>query len=251
MKVVLWIVGLFALALWRLAETVVGSHPNEPGGGDDGAKKAFKRLKSVSLAVVYLGIAMTAVRFASGGGKSNSAQNAGLTARMLQSGWGKAVLLIAGVGIIAVGGYHIYKGLSKKFDVPIVIGDARLQIAKLPPAQFDILVIDAFSSDAIPLHLLTAEAIGIYARALKPGGHLLAFGAPRTFHRLAVAIEDAGFELRDTVAWLYGSGMPKHAGALKPAWEPIIVARRPLEGSIARNVAAHGTGLRCRCGRTR
>ena len=80
-------------------------------------------------------------------------------------------------------------------------------------------------------------------RALKPGGHLLAFGAPRTFHRLAVAIEDAGFELRDTVAWLYGSGMPKHAGALKPAWEPIIVARRPLEGSIARNVAAHGTGV--------
>lgn len=80
-------------------------------------------------------------------------------------------------------------------------------------------------------------------RVLRPGGYLLAFGAPRTFHRLAVAIEDAGFELRDTVAWLYGSGMPKHAGALKPAWEPIIVARRPLEGSIARNVAAHGTGV--------
>ena len=116
--VALWItaVGLFALALWRLAETVVGSHPNEPGRGDDGAKKAFKRIKSLSLAVVYLGIAMTAVRFASGGGKSNSAQNAGLTARMLQSGWGKAVLLIAGAGIIAVGGYHIYKGLSKKFE---------------------------------------------------------------------------------------------------------------------------------------
>ena len=116
--VALWItaVGLFALALWRLAETVVGSHPNEPGRGDDGAKKAFKRLKSVSLAVVYFGIAMTAVRFASGGGKSNSAQNAGLTARMLQSGWGKAVLLIAGVGIIAAGGYHIYKGLSKRFE---------------------------------------------------------------------------------------------------------------------------------------
>lgn len=80
-------------------------------------------------------------------------------------------------------------------------------------------------------------------RVLKPGGYLLAFGAPRTWHRLAVAIEDAGFEIRDTVAWLYGSGFPKHAGALKPAWEPIIVARRPLEGSVARNVAAHGTGV--------
>ena len=66
-------------------------------------------------------------------------------------------------------------------DTPIVIGDARLQIAKLPPAQFDILVIDAFSSDAIPLHLLTAEAIGIYARALKPGGILLIHISNRFF----------------------------------------------------------------------
>ncbi|UKK83509.1 fused MFS/spermidine synthase [Sphingopyxis sp. BSN-002] len=66
-------------------------------------------------------------------------------------------------------------------DVPIVIGDARLQIAKLPPAQFDILVIDAFSSDAIPLHLLTEEAIGIYARALKPGGILLIHISNRFF----------------------------------------------------------------------
>lgn len=66
-------------------------------------------------------------------------------------------------------------------DAPIVIGDARLQIAKLPPAQFDILVIDAFSSDAIPLHLLTAEAIGIYARALRPGGILLIHISNRFF----------------------------------------------------------------------
>ncbi len=66
-------------------------------------------------------------------------------------------------------------------NVPIVIGDARLQIAKLPAAQFDILVIDAFSSDAIPLHLLTSEAIGIYARALKPGGILLIHVSNRFF----------------------------------------------------------------------
>jgi len=66
-------------------------------------------------------------------------------------------------------------------DVPIVIGDARLQIAKLPPTQFDVLVIDAFSSDAIPLHLLTAEAFGIYARALKPGGILLVHISNRFF----------------------------------------------------------------------
>ena len=79
-------------------------------------------------------------------------------------------------------------------------------------------------------------------RVLKPGGHLLAFGAPRTFHRLTAALEDAGFDIRDCLMWLYGSGFPKHASALKPAWEPILLARRPLEGSVARNVAAHGTG---------
>ncbi|MBL0769089.1 fused MFS/spermidine synthase [Sphingopyxis sp. DHUNG17] len=66
-------------------------------------------------------------------------------------------------------------------DTPIVIGDARLQIAKGPAAQFDILVIDAFSSDAIPLHLLTEEAIGVYARALKPDGYLLIHISNRFF----------------------------------------------------------------------
>ncbi|APZ99357.1 hypothetical protein BWQ93_13345 [Sphingopyxis sp. QXT-31] len=66
-------------------------------------------------------------------------------------------------------------------DVPIVIGDARLQLAEQPPARFDILVIDAFSSDAIPLHLLTAEAFGVYTRALKPDGILLVHISNRFF----------------------------------------------------------------------
>ena len=131
-------------------------------------------------------------------------------------------------------------------------------------------------------------------RVLKPGGHLLAFGGSRTWHRMAVAIEEAGFELRDSIAWLYGSGFPKSmdvsyaidkaAGAvradrvvtdpgqnavlnptsvptnkgepvtpeaarwrgwgtaLKPAFEPIVVARKPLAGTVAANVLAHGTG---------
>lgn len=137
-------------------------------------------------------------------------------------------------------------------------------------------------------------------RVLKPGGHLLAFGGTRTYHRLACAIEDAGFEIRDTIAWMYGSGFPKsldvskaidaaagaeravvaevyrgeragtRAGimgeavprtdrvtapatpdaerwqgwgtALKPAHEPIVVARKPLAGTVAGNVLAHGTG---------
>ena len=148
-------------------------------------------------------------------------------------------------------------------------------------------------------------------RVLKPGGHLLAFGGSRTWHRIAVAVEDAGFQIRDSVAWLYGSGFPKsldvskaidkaagverevvtetvadifgereeqqettdrredgttyglgHSGkvfsgeaitedavkwqgwgtALKPAFEPVIVGRKPLVGTVAANVLEYGTG---------
>ena len=94
-------------------------------------------------------------------------------------------------------------------------------------------------------------------RVLKPGGHLLAFAATRTYHRLAVNVEDAGFEIRDQIAWLCGNGCPKslnvgketghaeHQGwgtGLKPAMEPIVVARKPLIGTVAANVLKHGTG---------
>lgn len=144
-------------------------------------------------------------------------------------------------------------------------------------------------------------------RVLKPGGHLVAFGGTRTYHRMACAIEDAGFEIRDCLAWMYGSGFPKSldvskaidkaAGeqgergqmkrggerlarlkdgkrdgngtwgnesgrdpftylptsdaakqwqgwgtALKPAYEPALLARKPLDGTVAANVLAHGCG---------
>jgi site-specific DNA-methyltransferase (adenine-specific) len=140
-------------------------------------------------------------------------------------------------------------------------------------------------------------------RVLKPGGHCLAFGGTRTYHRLAVAVEDAGFEIRDQIGWLYGSGFPKShdvmkaidkslgaksvvtseretgwsgtlggkaalggigdapdtrrtfaaatpeaaqwegwGSAIKPAWEPIVVARKPLEGTLAQNVLKWGVG---------
>jgi hypothetical protein len=150
-------------------------------------------------------------------------------------------------------------------------------------------------------------------RVAKPGAHLLAFGGTRTFHRLVVAIEDAGWEIRDQIAWLYGSGFPKShnvskaidraAGAerevvgpnpnsrpnmvrvqasvlaprvdapltapatdaarqwdgwgtaLKPAMEPVCVARKPLVGTVAANVLKHGTGALningCRVGTTK
>jgi site-specific DNA-methyltransferase (adenine-specific) len=89
-------------------------------------------------------------------------------------------------------------------------------------------------------------------RVLKPGAHLIAFSGTRTYHRMACAIEDAGFEIRDQLAWCYGSGFPKSHNqsgewegwgtALKPAWEPICLARKPLQGTVAGNLAMHGTG---------
>lgn len=121
--VALWLTaaGLVALALWRIAEAVLGSHPSEPGQEHDGAYDVFDRIKSIALAAIYVGIALAAVRFANGGGQSNSSQNTGLTARLLQNGWGKAVLLITAAAIIGVGGYHVYKGLSTKFEDDLTV----------------------------------------------------------------------------------------------------------------------------------
>ena len=85
-------------------------------------------------------------------------------------------------------------------------------------------------------------------RVAKPGAHLVAFGGTRTYHRLTCAIEDAGWEIRDCIMWLYGTGFPKshngaHGGtALKPGWEPVIVARKKLDGTVAESFAKWGTG---------
>ena len=187
-------------------------------------------------------------------------------------------------------------------------GDCIETMNAMPPESVDAIVTDppyglGFMGkkwDSLPPSLEWAEAC---YRVLKPGGHIAAFGGTRTWHRLAVAIEDAGFEMRDSLAWLYGSGFPKShdvskgidkaAGAerkvvgrrvrlgdsadyptrgdsvfagsetgnittpatdaaqqwdgwgtaLKPAFEPIVLARKPLaEKTVARNVLAHGTG---------
>jgi len=139
------------------------------------------------------------------------------------------------------------------------LGDCLDVLKTLPDASVDAVVTDppyelgfmgkkwdaAGIAYSVPLW---TEAL----RVLKPGGHLLAFGGTRTYHRMAVAIEDAGLEVRDSLHWIYGSGFPKslnldgdHKGwgtALKPAHEPVVVARKPLVGTVAANVLAHGTG---------
>lgn len=91
-------------------------------------------------------------------------------------------------------------------------------------------------------------------RITKPGGHMVMFGAPRRYHRQACAIEDAGWEIRDSLMWLFGSGFPKshnfgrklgddwegYGTALKPAYEPILLAMKPLEGTFLQNAEKWG-----------
>jgi len=114
--VMLWAaaIGLFALGLWRVGEAVIGSKPGENRGQKDDSP-AWKRVKSIALAIVNFAIALSAIRFATGGGKSSGQQNAGMSAQLMESGWGKALLIAVGIGVAAVGGYHVYKGAAKKF----------------------------------------------------------------------------------------------------------------------------------------
>ena len=193
------------------------------------------------------------------------------------------------------------------------LGDCREVLRGIPENHFDACVTDppyelgfmckSWDSRGVSFQPETWAAV---YRVLKPGAHLLAFGGTRTYHRIACAIEDAGFEIRDCIMWLYGTGFPKSLDvskaidkmqglrrpivgitrdraranrkpramapggakrqaqntsgiltaavsdeakqwdgwgtALKPAWEPIIVARKPLVGTVAQNVLEYGVG---------
>jgi site-specific DNA-methyltransferase (adenine-specific) len=189
----------------------------------------------------------------------------------------------------------------------IQIGDCRDRLKELPDNSIDSIVTDppyelgfmgkAWDSTGIAYD---EDVWRECLRVLKHGGHLLAFGGSRTYHRMACAIEDAGFQIRDQIMWVYGSGFPKshdigkridkesgetrnrvpsNAGiasgtnnfvgsgktrpntkigddaitpeakqwegwgtALKPAHEPIVMARKPFNGTVANNVLTHGTG---------
>jgi len=192
----------------------------------------------------------------------------------------------------------------------VFLGDCREVLKHLPDNSVDSVVTDPpyelgfmgkkWDSSGIAYDVTVWQECW---RVLKPGGHILAFGGSRTWHRLAVAVEDAGFELRDSIAWLYGSGFPKsldvskaidkRAGAerevlrqksyemtdgggysgnlntnkprslsseitapstpeakawegwgtaLKPAFEPVVVGRKPLVGTVAENVLEWGVG---------
>lgn len=86
-------------------------------------------------------------------------------------------------------------------------------------------------------------------RVLRPGGYLVSFASTRTYHRMVCGIEEAGFEIRDQLGWMFGSGFPKSKNkdgrgtALKPGWEPIVLARKPIDGNVETNFAKWGTGM--------
>lgn len=139
----------------------------------------------------------------------------------------------------------------------IIHGDCQQELLKLQPNSVDSCVTDppygiSFLSKGwdyqVPKKLVWATIMGV----LKPGAHILAFSSAKTYHRLTCEIEDAGFEVRDQLIWIYGEGFPKTHNlkgdwdgwgtALKPAHEPIVLARKPLDGTVAKNVEKHGTG---------
>lgn len=166
----------------------------------------------------------------------------------------------------------VYSDTTKAWG--LIEADALTVLAKLPDSSVDAIVTDppygidimgeAWDGAAIRRavsdsgeKLTTGEALerwtAVWAaearRVLKPGGHLLAFGSPRTFHRLTSGIENSDLQVRDTLLWLNGQGIPKGRNlpgglgtALKPVFEPIVLARAPFDGSVADNLERFGTG---------
>lgn len=192
--------------------------------------------------------------------------------------------------------------VEKIGDATLYVGDCRDVLPTLPDGSVDSIVTDPpyglkFMGKAWDHGVPGVEFWEHSIRVAKPGAHLLAFGGTRTFHRLACAIEDAGWEIRDCIMWVYASGFPKSHNvalsidkklggsdrghriatayrhhpdgtyepngealpayeaktdeaaewegwgtALKPAWEPIIVARKPISGTVAENVMKYRTG---------
>ena len=150
----------------------------------------------------------------------------------------------------------------------IIQGDNRETLKTIPDNSIDSIVTDPpygidFLGKDWDANTGALETYQECLRVLKPGGHILAFSAARTYHHLAITLEQAGFEIRDQIMWIYSSGFPKSQDigksiernekkdgsdwlgwgtSLKPAHEPIALARKPTKLSIAKNAQKYGTG---------
>ena len=122
--VALWVaaVAFLMMGLWRLVETALGRSTDPKSQG--AASEVLDRAKAFALAVVYFALAYSTFGFARGAGESTGDQNSGISARLMQTGAGTVTLIAGGVVIVAVGGYHIYRGASQNF-----LGDQRLGAA--------------------------------------------------------------------------------------------------------------------------
>lgn len=124
----LWIVagGLIALAMWRFAEAVLGLHPAESTHAHHRDSPISDRLKAFGLGLIYCAVAFTAVRFALDVSRWGKETTEGLSARLMQSGGGKAVLVIVGFVIAAIGAYYVHKGATRKFLNDLTVPGGRL-----------------------------------------------------------------------------------------------------------------------------
>lgn len=129
----------------------------------------------------------------------------------------------------------------------LTCGDVETVLREQRETSFDACVCDppyglSFMNNHWDYDVPSVESWRAVFRVLKPGAPLLAFAGTRTQHRMAVNIENAGFDIEDTVIWLYGQGKPSTKYRLKPAHEPIILARKPYAGTIELNLRTWGTG---------
>ena len=139
-------------------------------------------------------------------------------------------------------------------NVDLRLGDCLDKLKELEDNSIDSIVTDppyglSFMNKKWDYDVPSVELWQECLRLLKPGGHLLSFSGSRTYHRMAVRIEDAGFQIRDQIMWIFGSGFPKSQNqgngigtGLKPAHEPIVVCRKPFKGTCKNNIKEWGTG---------
>jgi DNA modification methylase len=128
-------------------------------------------------------------------------------------------------------GVRLYRGDCQAVLPTLAAGSVDAVVTD-PPYNLNFMSL-AWDGGGVAFRPATWEAV---LRVAKPGGYLLAFGGTRTWHRLACAVEDAGWTLTDTIMWIHGQGWPKGRGCLKPAWEPVLLARKPGPRVLPLNV---------------